>query len=559
MTRYCFPLIVAPLLAGACTTPARYDVLIRNAVIYDGSGGQPRRGAVGINGDTIAAVGSLRNATGQVEIDAGGLAVAPGFINMLSWANESLIHDGRSQSDLRQGVTLEVLGEGTSMGPWNEAMKKARAEGAKYKIEWTTLGEYLEWLARRGVSTNVTSFVGAATVRIHEIGYANRKATPEELNRMRALVRQAMEEGAVGVSSALIYAPGAFADTDELVELAKVVAEYDGLYISHIRGEGDHLLEALDEFLDIVRQAKVRGEIYHLKAGWGNWEKFDPALEKIEAARADGLKVTADMYTYTASATGLSAALPTWVQEGGHKAFIERLKDPEIRKRVAAEIELPGAQGPGGRGKGSRVLLRSFRNEKLKPLVGKTLAEVAEMRGKSPEETAMDLIIEDDSRVGVANFGISEDNVRKAIKKPWVSFCSDGGSLSAEGDFLKQNPHPRAYGSFARLLGKYVRDEKLIPLQEAIRRLTSLPAENLRIQRRGRLEPGYYADVVIFDPATIQDHATFVNPHQYATGVHHVWVNGQQVIKDGEHTGAKPGRVVYGPGRRKELQPANPD
>ncbi len=536
-----------------------FDVIIRNGTLYDGNGGEPRDGAVAIRGDTIAAVGELGQARGQVEIDARGLAVAPGFINMLSWANESLIVDGRSQSDIRQGVTLEVLGEGTSMGPWNEAMKRQRLERqdeVRYPIEWTTLGEYLDWLVARGISCNVTSFVGATTVRVHEIGYANRPPTPEELERMRAHVRLAMREGAVGVSSSLIYTPAFFAATDELIALAQASAEHGGLYISHIRNEGDRLFEALDEFFTIARQARTRAEIYHLKAsGRANWPKMDEVFSRVEAAQADGLGITADMYTYHASSTGLDATMPPWVQEGGHRAWVERLKDPEARRRVIAEMSFPVGDWDAGfksAGSGDNILVVSFRNPALRHLTGKTLSEVAKARGKSPEETAIDLVIEDDSRVGAVFFSMSEDNIRKQIRRPWVSFCSDSGSLSAEGVFLNANPHPRAYGSFARLLGRYVRDEKLIPLQEAIRRLTSFPADNLRITRRGRLAPGHFADVVVFDPATVQDHATFDRPHQYATGVAHVLVNGVPVLKDGEHTNARPGRFVHGPGRRED-------
>ena len=535
----------------ASTRPA-YDLLIRNGMIYDGSGGEPYAGAVAIQGDTIAAVGALADTVGRTEIDAGGLAIAPGFINMLSWSNESLILDGRSQSDIRQGVTLEVLGEGNSMGPWNEAMKRnarERQDEERFEIDWTTLGEYLERLARRGISPNVASFVGASTLRTHEIGYDDHRATPAQLERMCKLAAAAMEEGAVGVSSALIYTPGAFADMQELVALARVAARYDGLYISHIRGEGDHLLEAFDEFMIIVREAKVRGEIYHLKAGAGNWEKFDQVLAGIEAARAQGLQVTADMYTYNASSTGLDAVMPPWVQEGGHAAWVARLKDPKVRERLRKELDLPGPKGATSMEAAKNVLFTGFRREALRGLNGKTLAEVAAQRGRSPEDTAMDLVIEDDSRVGVVMFSMSEENVRKGIARPWVSFCSDSASVAAEGAFLKRNPHPRAYGSFARLLGKYVREEKLVSLPEAIRRLTALPAANLKIAQRGKLAQGYFADVVVFYPAPIQDHATFDKPHQYATGVRHVFVNGVQVLEDGEHTGAKPGRVVYGPGR----------
>jgi N-acyl-D-amino-acid deacylase len=523
-------------------------------MIYDGSGKPPIRGGVGIYGDSIVAIGRLKGVRAKRIIDAQGLAVAPGFINMLSWATESLIQDGRSQGDIRQGVTLEVFGEGWSMGPLNETMKKEMVErqgDIKFEIKWTTLGEYLDYLVQRGIAPNVASFVGATTVRIHEIGYADRPPTPAELDRMRALVRQAMGEGAIGVGSSLIYAPAFYAKTDELIELCKVAAEYDGMYISHMRSEGNKLLEALDELLGIARQARIPAEVYHLKAaGRQNWHKMDEVIARINAARAQGLRITADMYTYTAGATGLDAAMPPWVQEGGYKAWAARLKDPAIRARVQQEMTTPTDQwenlflaaGPEG------TLLVGFKNDALKPLTGKTLAEIARMRGKSPEETAMDLVIEDGSRVGTIYFLGFEDNVRKQIKLPWVSLGSDAESLAPEGPFLMSNPHPRAYGNVARLLGRYVRDEKLIPLEEAIRRLTSLPAENLRIHKRGRLQPGYFADVVVFDPARIQDHATYEKPHQYSTGVVHVFVNGTQVLKDGEHTGATPGRVVRGLG-----------
>src|SRR5262245_4674741 len=537
------------------TAAADYDLLIRNGTIYDGSGNAPIVGDVAVNGDTIAAVGKLAEAHGKTELDARGLAVAPGFINMLSWANESLIQDGRSQSDIRQGVTLEVMGEGESMGPLNAAMKKnlvAQQGDIKYKVAWTTLGQYLDYLVKRGISCNVASFVGATTVRVHEIGYADRPPTPAELDRMKKLVRQAMEEGALGVGSSLIYAPAFYAKTDELIALCKVVAEYNGMYISHIRSEGNAFLEALDELITIAREANIPAEVYHLKAaGQSNWNKLGAAIQKIEAARAAGLKITADMYTYTAGATGLDAAMPPWVQEGGYKAWAARLKEPAIRERVRQEMVTPTDKWESlylAAGSPDKVLLVGFKNDKLKPLTGKTLAEVATLRGKSPEETAMDLVIEDGSRVDTVYFMMSEDNVKKQIKLPWVAFDSDAGSFAPEGVFLKSNPHPRAYGNFARLLAKYVRDEKVIPLEEAIRRLTSLPAENLKIKQRGWLKPGYFADVVVFDPAKIQDHATFEKPHQYSTGVMHVFVNGVQVLKNGEHTGAKPGRVVRGPG-----------
>jgi len=533
---------------------AEYDLVLRNGAIYDGSGGAPIIGDLAVKGDRIAAIGRVEGQGGK-ELDVHGLAVAPGFINMLSWATESLIEDGRSQSDIRQGVTLEIFGEGESMGPLNAAMKKDMVDSQadiKYAVKWTTLGDYLGYLARRGVSPNVASFVGATTVRIHEIGYADRRPTPEELERMRELVRQGMEEGALGLGSSLIYAPAFYAKTDELIALAKVAAEYGGIYISHLRSEGNSLFPAADELIDIARQAKIPAEIYHLKAaGESNWSKLDALIKKVEAARAEGLHITADMYTYTAGQTGLDASMPPWVQEGGYNEWSRRLKDPAVRARVKREMATPADDWENffiAAGSPENILLVGFKNPKLKPLTGKTLAAIAGLRGKSPDETAMDLVIEDGSRVSTVYFLMSEDNVRKQMKLPWVSFGSDAGSLAPKGAFLKANPHPRAYGNFARVLSKYVRDEKLIPLEEAVRRLTSLPAQNLKLDRRGSLKPDYYADIVIFDPARIQDHATFEQPHQYSTGMVHVFVNGVQVLKDGEHTGAKPGRVVRGPG-----------
>lgn len=541
----------------SCGPTTEYDIVIRNGTVYDGSGKPGMTGDVAINGDTIAAVGNIGGAHGRVEIDAAGLAVSPGFVNMLSWATESLIEDGKSQSDIRQGVTLEVFGEGWSMGPLNESMKKEMKEqqgDIRYDIAWTTLGEYLEYLERRGVSTNIASFVGATTVRIHELGYANRRPTAEELNRMKELVRQAMREGALGVGSSLIYAPAFYADTDELLELCRVAGEEGGMYITHMRSEGNRLLEAVDEVVTIVRTAGLPAEIYHLKAaGRSNWSKMDPLIRKVEAGRATGLRITANMYTYTAGATGLDAAMPPWVQEGGHKEWIRRLKDSRIRDRVKREMSVPTDAWENlylAAGSAENVLLVAFRTDSLKYLTGRSLASVARMRGMSPEETAMDLVIHDDSRVGTVYFLMSEENVKKQVVLPWMSFGSDAESLSPEGNFLKSNPHPRAYGNVARLLGKYVREEKVVPLEEAIRRLTSLPAANLRLHHRGLLAPGYAADVVIFDPEVISDHATYEKPHQYSTGVEHVFVNGVQVLKSGEHTGATPGRVVRGPGWR---------
>jgi N-acyl-D-amino-acid deacylase len=544
--------------AAGCTTAPHYDVVIRGGAVYDGSGGPAARVDIGIRGDQIAAIGDLSRSSAGLDVDAGGLAVAPGFINMLSWATESLIQDPRSQSDIRQGVTLEVMGEGDSMGPLSPAMKKLMAElqgDIKYDVSWTTLGEYLTFLEKKGISTNVASFVGATTVRIHELGYADRAPTPEELDRMRALVRAAMEEGALGVGSSLIYAPAFYAKTEELIALAQEAGRYGGMYISHIRSEGNTLLEAVDELIRIARDAKVPAEIYHLKAaGEQNWPKMDQVIARVEAARAEGLQITADMYNYPAGATGLDAAMPPWVQEGGLREWIRRLKDPAIRARVRREMTTPTNAWESlylAAGSPERVLLVAFKQDALKPLTGKTLAEVAKSRGKSPEETAMDLVIEDDSRVGTVYFLMSEDNIRKQLKLPWVSFDSDAESLAPEGVFLRSNPHPRAYGNFARLLGRYVRDEKVMSIEEAIRRLTSLPAANLKLDRRGALKTGHYADVVVFDPNTIQDHATFDKPHQYSTGMTHVFVNGVQVLKAGEHTGATPGRFVRGPGYRR--------
>ena len=535
-----------------------YDLLIRNGMIYDGSGRPPVAGDIAVNGASIAAIGQLRGARGRAELDAQGLAVAPGFINMLSWANRSLLEDGRSQSDIRQGVTLEVLGEGSSMGPLNDNMKRQMREqqgDLKYAIEWTTLSEYLSYLVKRGVSCNVASFVGATTVRVHEIGYADRPPTPAELERMKKLVGEAMAEGALGVSSALIYAPAAYAKTDELIALCQVAAEHCGMYISHIRSESNRLLEAADELIRIAREVSIPAEFYHLKvAGQPNWHKLDALIQKIEAARAEGLAITANMYNYPAAGTGLDAAMPPWVQEGGQEAWVRRLKDPATRQRVKREMAAPANDWENfyvAAGSPDKIVLAGFKNEKLKPLTGKTLAEVARTRGTSPEEAAMDLVIEDNDRVDAIYFIMSEDNLRQQLKLPWVSFGSDEASLAPEGVFLKSNAHPRAFGNVARLLGKYVRDEKLIPLEAAIRRLSGLPAENLKLDRRGTLRPSNFADIVTFDPARIQDHATFEQPHQYATGVRDVFVNGVEVLSDGEHTGAKPGQVVRGPGWKK--------
>ena len=537
----------------AAVAGPQYDVVIRHGTVYDGSGAPGVVEDVAIANDRIAARGTLGGARGREEVDASGLAVAPGFIDMLNHSETSLIADGRSQSGIRQGVTLSVFGE-SSMGPLSDAMKQdqmARQGDIKFPITWSTLGEALDTLASRGVSTNVASFVSASTIRAYEIGYDNRAPTPEELTRMRAHVRRAMDDGAMGLTTALIYTPAVFAKTDELVELAKVAAESGGMYISHMRSEGDRLLEAIDETLTIARQAHIRAEIYHLKAaGQSNWKKLGDAIAKIEAARREGLEITADMYTYTAGSTGLDASMPPWVQEGGYNAWAKRLRDPAIRTRVRREMTTPGSDwenlllAAGGDG----VLLVGFKNEALRGYQGKTLGEVAKLRGASLQDTAMDLVVEDGSRVQVVYFLMTEDNVKRQIQLPWVSFGSDAASMAAEGVFLKTSTHPRAYGNFARLLGKYVRDEHVIPFEEAVRKLTSLPAETLRVKDRGRLAVGQFADIVVFDPKTIADRATYEQPHRYAVGMRHVWVNGTRVLKDGEHTGARPGRVVKGPG-----------
>ena len=544
------------VLVAAGASAADYSVIIRGGTVYDGAGGAPRRADVGIRADLIAAVGDLSEATADRILDARGLAVAPGFVNMLSWAVDSLIVDGRSQGEIRQGVTTEIFGEGESMGPWSPPMKKLREEGQgdlRYRIEWTTLAEYLRYLEKRGISTNIASFVGAATIREYVVGLDNQKATPGQMDQMRELVRAEMKAGALGLGSSLIYAPGVYADTNELIELSKVASEYQGKYISHLRSEGDRLLESVDELIQIAREAKIPAEIYHLKAaGESNWNKLDAVIAKVEAARKEGLKITADMYNYTAGATGFDACLPPWSREGGPDAVFKRLEDPVLRGRIAAEMKVKGKDWENicaAAGSPDRILLLEFKTEALKPLQGQTLAEVAKMRGKDWAEVIMDLMQEDRTRVGVAFTMMSEDNVRTQLKLPWVSFCSDAGSLATEGVFLESKTHPRAYGNFARLLGRYVRDEKLIPLEEAIRRLAALPAANLGLERRGLLKAGMFADVVAFDPLTVADRATFEEPHQYSVGMRHVLVNGVPVLVDGEHTGARPGRALFGPGR----------
>ncbi len=554
--RTIFAALAALVLAGCATAAGlRYDVIIAGATIYDGSGAAPFVGDVAIEDDRIAAIGDLSGARAERRVDASGMAVAPGFINMLSWATETLLQDGRSQSDIRQGVTLEVMGEGWSMGPINDAMRRdmiVQQAFFHFNPTWTTLGEYLDTLERRGISTNVASFVGATTVRIHELGEADRPPTPEELARMQELVRQAMREGALGVGSSLIYAPAFYAETDELIALVAAAREFNGGYISHMRSEGDQYLQAIDELVTIARTTGARAQIYHLKpAGERNWDLSEAGLARLDAARAEGLDITANVYPYVAGATGLDAAMPPWVQEGGHDAWVARLRDPQIRARVLAEMRAPTTDWESLyqlAGSAENVILIGFKNPALRIYTGQTLAQVAAARGASPEDTIIDLVIEDDHRVDTAYVLMSEENIERNLRWHHTMIGSDEGSYAPEEPFTQFNPHPRAYGSFARFLGHYVRERRVMPLEQAIQRLTSMPAVSIAISERGSLREGYYADVVVFDPATIADHATFAAPHAYATGVRDVFVNGEQVLRDGEHTGATPGRVVRGPG-----------
>ena len=551
-----FTLIVSFAQIASAGPP--FDVIIKGGTVYDGTGAEGRVTDIAIRGDRIAGIGDLANATAKTTIDARGLAVAPGFINMLSWSTESLIQDGRSESEIRQGVTTEIMGEGNSMGPLNDRMKARyvrEQKDIKYDIKWNTLAEYLRYLEKRGVSCNVASFLGATTVREYVIGLEDKQPTPEQLEQMRELVRKEMEAGALGIGTSLIYPPAFYAKTDELIELCKVAAKYQGKYISHMRSEGNQLLESLDELIRISREAGIPAELYHIKAaGEKNWPKEDQLLARIEAAQKEGLKITADMYTYTAAGTGLDACLPPWTEDGGYPALFKRLRDPATREKIAAEVRIDSNAWENlylAAGSPDKILLAGFKSEKLKPLTGKSLAEVAKMRGKDPIETIMDLLSEDESRIDAMYFLMSEENVRKELAKPWISFGSDEASQAPEGVFLKSNPHPRAYGNFARVLGKYARDEKVLTLPEAVRRLSALPATNLGLDHRGSIQEGMFADVVVFDPATIADRATFDKPHQYAVGMKHVFVNGVQVLKDGEHTGAKPGRALWGPGKTK--------
>ena len=553
----CALLILFASIIAHAQQPA-FDVIIKGGTVYDGSGGKPVKADVGIKDDKVAKIGDLSREKAATVINAEGMAVAPGFINMLSWATESLLVDPRSLGELKQGVTTQIFGEGWSMGPLKDRMKKQMKDDQgdlKFDIEWTTLSEYLQHLEKRGTSQNVASYIGATTIRTYVIGEEDKQPTPEQMEQMRELVRREMEAGALGIGSSIIYAPGFYAKTEELIELCKVAAKYKGKYISHMRSEGNRLVEAVEELIRISREADIPAEIYHLKAaGRENWSKMDRVLAMVDEARKSGLKITADMYTYPAGATGLEASLPPWALDGGYQQLFKRIQDAETRKKILAEMGTPTDKWENLRlaaGSDERILLVGFKNDKLKPLTGKTLAEVAKMRGTDPENTILDLMLEDQSRVGTVYFLMDEENIKKQIKMPWVSFGSDAESAAPEGVFLKSNPHPRAYGNFARLLGKYVRDEKVISLEEAVRRLSGLPAGNLAIDRRGLLKNGYFADVVIFDPNTIADKATFDKPHQFAVGVRDVFVNGTQVLKNGEHTGKFSGRAIWGPGKVK--------
>src|SRR4051812_7616264 len=551
-----FSMSLAPLVRAEESPAGKFDLIIKGGTVYDGTGSKGRVIDVALRGDRIAGVGTFAADQASAVIDAKGLAVAPGFINMLSWSTESLIEDGRSQGEIREGVTTEIMGEGSSMGPVNDRIRErmlSDQSDIKYEIKWNTLAEYLRYLEQRGISCNVASFIGATTIREYVIGYEDKAPTPEQLGQMRQLVREEMEAGALGIGTSLIYPPAFYAKTEELIELCREAAKYKGKYISHMRSEGNQLLEAIDELLRISKEANIPAEIYHIKAaGQPNWGKADAMLAKIEDARKAGLKITADMYTYTAAGTGLDACLPPWTEDGGYPELFKRLRDPATREKIKTEVQTPTDKWENlylAAGSPEKILLSGFKSEKLKPLTGKSLAEIAKIRGKDPIETAMDLIAEDESRIDTIYFLMSEENVKKEIVKPWVSFGSDEASQAPEGNFLKSNCHPRAYGNFVRVLGKYVREEKALTLEAAIRKLSGLPATNLGLDGRGFIQEGMFADIVVFDPATVGDRATFEKPHQYSVGMKHVFVNGTQVLKDGEHTGAKPGRALWGPGK----------
>jgi len=541
----------------ACTSN-KYDTIIKNGLIYDGNGEKPYKADLAIKNDTIAFIGDLSKETATNVIDAKGMAITPGFINMLSWAPTSLIIDGNSQGDIRQGVTLEVFGEGGSMGPLNAKMKKEMEDSQqgpnKIPIAWNTLGEYMHFMEKRGISCNIASFIGATTIRENIIGEDNRAPSAAELESMKALVREAMEEGALGIGSSLIYPPAFFAKTEELIELCKAAAPYGGGYISHMRSEGNNFIEAVHELITIAKEANIHGEIYHLKAGGiNNWPKMDSVIKLVEQARANGISIAANMYTYTAGATGMTAAFPPSLQDGGFGKLWLRLQDPKMRAEMKVAMKTNAKDWENlyyGAGSASKVLLLGFRRDSLIKYSGKTLEEVAKIRNTSPEDCAIDLIIQDSSRVDVAYFLMSEENVKKQIVLPWVSFGSDAESASTDSIFMKQSTHPRAYGNFARVIGHYVNEEKLMTVEKAINKLAKVAATSLHLRKRGELKVGNYADVLVFDPSKIKDNATFEKPRQYATGMTHVWVNGVQVLKEGVHTNAKPGRFVKGIGAK---------
>lgn len=534
-----------------------FDLILRGGTVYDGSGGEPIAGDIGVRGDTIERVGDLRDARSGAVIDAAGMAVAPGFINMLSHSYLTMLHDGRSLSELKQGVTTQVFGEGSSMGPLNDGLRHRLTEqdpALNYSVEWRSLAEYLTFAEKKGVSQNVASYIGATTLRTYVAGHENRPLTRGELDIVCGLIREEMEAGALGIGSSLIYPPAFFATTDELIEMCAATAPYHGKYISHMRNEGLELLDGIDELVRIGREASVPAEIYHLKAsGRDAWPLMQRAIEAVESARADGLAVTADMYTYTAGATGLSNCIPPWYHEGGQERLFERLADPAVRSEIRTTIETQRHgwenlyQDAAG---AENILILQTRDPGLRRYQGKTLAQAAAMDGTDPLDAMMDLVMRDRSRVGTAYFMMAEENVRLGLSQPWVSLGSDAGSMAAEGVFLSRSTHPRAYGNFARLLGKYVREEKVLALPDAIRRMTRLPADNLGLDRRGRIEEGFFADLIVFDPATVADHATYENPHRYASGVRDVIVNGTVTLRDGEFAGTFAGRAVYGPGRR---------
>ncbi len=536
--------ILCVSLASLCVSiaipafPQQYDVIIRSGNVYNGLGTKPVVTDIGIKKDTIAFIGDLSNSKALKEIDAKGLEVAPGFINMLSWSETHLLKDGRQMSDIKQGVTLEVLGEGLSAGP-----RKPRAKDKR----WLTLGQFFTYLENKGVSTNFASFVGATTVRLYVLDQVDRKPNTQELTQMKNLVGQAMREGAMGLGSSLIYAPATFAATEELVELSKVASSYGGMYITHMRSESDFIYQGLNETFRIAKEANIPAEIFHLKINHErNWKKIDTVLNKIDSARKAGLKITADMYPYNASGTSLTARLPAWIQEGGAKEMRKRLVDPVSRKRVLYELKM-GI--PSKNSDPKDVMLLGFKKDSLNKLYrGKRLDEVARLHGKDADETMLDLLVADKTSIPAIFFLMSEENMKRMLKLPYVSICSDAAAYAAEPPDIEDGIHPRAYGSFAKFLSDYVREQNILTLEDAIRRMTSLPASNLKLKKRGQITTGYFADVVIFDKDKIDDKATYEQPHQYAEGMIHVFVNGVQVLKDGNHTGARPGRALRGPG-----------